>query len=91
MINDIFLDSLPNIDLHGFDKESAKVMTTDFINEAVQLGHEKIVIIHGIGKGIVKNAVHETLSKNKNVLAYQLNNFNIGCTIVNLKRQEKNI
>ena len=83
----IFLDNLPSIDLHGFDKESARVITNDFIDEAITLGHKEIVIIHGIGTGTVKNSVHETLSKNKNVLSYQLDSFNIGCTIVKLKQE----
>lgn len=86
-LNDMFLDSLPNIDLHGFDKESARVKTNDFINESIILGYPKIIIIHGIGEGIVKQSVHEALSKNKNVLSYKLDSFNIGCTIVTLKEK----
>ena len=86
-LNDIFLDNLPSVDLHGFDKESARVMTNDFIDEAISLGYKEIVIIHGIGTGIVKKSVHDTLSKNKNVLSYKLDSFNIGCTIVILKEK----
>ncbi len=81
----IFLDRLPNIDLHGYDRETARVKTNDFVEESIQLGHNKIVIIHGIGTGIVKKTVHETLSKNKNVENYKLDNFNNGCTIITLK------
>ena len=88
-LNNIFLDKLPKIDLHGFDKESARVKTNDFIDEAVKLEYDEILIIHGIGEGIVKNSVHEALSKNKHVLSYKLDSFNIGCTIVYLK--DKNI
>lgn len=84
-VHDIFLDNLPKIDLHGFDKESARVITNDFINEAVYLGYKEIVIIHGIGTGIVKKSVHETLSRNKHVESYKLDNFNNGCTRVILK------
>ena len=68
-LNDIFLNKLPQIDLHGFDKESARVKTNDFIDEAIKLEYREILIIHGIGTGIVKNSVHEALSKNKNVLS----------------------
>ena len=32
--NDIFLDMLPSIDLHGFDREGARVATCDFILES---------------------------------------------------------
>lgn len=88
-LNNLFLDNLPSIDLHGFDQESARVKTNDFINESIILGHDKIIIIHGIGEGIVKRSVHETLSKNKSVLSYQLDSFNIGCTIVYLKKERE--
>lgn len=84
-VHDIFLDNLPKIDLHGFDKESARVITNDFINEAIYLGYKEIIIIHGIGTGIVKKSVHETLSRNKHVESYKLDNFNNGCTRVILK------
>ena len=89
-VYDIFLDRLPKIDLHGFDKESARVMTNDFIEESITLGNKNILIIHGIGTGIVKKSVHETLSKNKKVLSYKLDNLNTGCTIVNLKIERSN-
>lgn len=85
-IYDIFLDRLPNIDLHGYDRESARVVTNDFVNDSVKLGYEKIVIIHGIGTGIVKESVHQTLSKNKKVLAYKTDIQNSGCTVVTLKK-----
>ncbi len=88
-VHDIFLDNLPKIDLHGFDKESARVITNDFINEAIYLGYKEIIIIHGIGTGIVKKSVHETLSRNKHVESYKLDNFNNGCTRVILKIEGK--
>ena len=88
-VYDIFLDRLPKVDLHGFDRDSARIMTNDFIEESVALGYKSIVIIHGIGTGIVKQTVHETLSKNKNVKSYKLDNFNNGCTIVNLYDKRK--
>lgn len=84
-VNNIFLDRLPKIDLHGYDRESARVMVDDFINEALVMGYTEVVIIHGIGSGIVKNAVHEALSKNKNVLFYHVDGMNNGCTVVKVK------
>lgn len=89
-VNNLFLDKLPQIDLHGFDKESARVKTNDFIDDAIKLNYKEVLIIHGIGTGKVKNSVHETLSKNKNVLSYKLDSFNIGCTIVSLKEEKTN-
>ena len=86
-VYDIFLDNLPKIDLHGFDRESARVITNDFIEEAIRLNYDKIIIIHGIGTGIVKESVHQTLSKNKKVLSYKLDNINTGCTIVTINKK----
>ena len=81
-IDDIFIKNLPTIDLHGYDRDSARVKTNDFIYEAYLMRWEKVVIIHGIGSGAVKQSVHETLSKNRNVLKYHVYGTNIGCTIV---------
>ena len=85
MKTDIFLNRYPSIDLHGYDRDSARVAVCDFVDENLFLKNEIIVIIHGIGTGIVKKEVHETLRINKNVLEYKTDNFNSGCTIVKLK------
>ena len=84
-MEDIFLKDLPNIDLHGYDIESARVATEDFINENICLKNDKILIIHGKGKGLVRKSVHETLSKRKEVIKYYTDNLNNGCTIVHLR------
>lgn len=78
-------NNLPSIDLHGIDRDYARILVRDFINDQVFLKEEKIMIIHGIGKGIVKNAVYEELKRNKLVKEYKLDFFNSGCTIVDLK------
>lgn len=84
-MEDIFLKNLPNIDLHGYDIDSARVATDDFINENIYLKNDKILIIHGKGKGLVRKSVHETLSKRKEVIKYNTDNLNNGCTIVHLR------
>lgn len=85
MKTDIFLNRYPTVDLHGFDRDSARMIVNDFVDENVFLKNEMIVIIHGIGSGIVKKEVHDTLRVNKKVLEYKTDNFNSGCTIVKLK------
>lgn len=85
MKTDIFLNRYPSIDLHGYDRDSARMTVNDFVDENVFLKNEIIVIIHGIGTGIVRKEVHETLRVNKKVLEYKTDNFNSGCTIVKLK------
>ncbi len=84
-MNDIFLDRYPQLDLHGEDRDSAKMMTNDFVSENYSLGNETICIVHGVGTGIVKKACHEALSVNKKVSSYKTDYFNHGMTIVTLK------
>lgn len=76
--------NLPTIDLHGETGDIAKILVHDFIKDQHLLKQKKIVIIHGIGKGIVKKSVDSELRNNKLVKSYQLNNFNLGTTIVEL-------
>jgi dsDNA-specific endonuclease/ATPase MutS2 len=85
MKTDIFLNRYPSIDLHGYDRDSARVAVNDFVLENIIMKNEMIVIIHGIGSGIVKKEVHEALRVNKSVLEYKTDNFNSGCTVVKLK------
>ena len=86
-LNDIFLDILPKIDLHGFDRDTARVRVNDFVEEAYLVGYDEILFIHGIGEGIVKNAVLDALSKNKKVLSYHIVGSNVGCTVAKIKKK----
>lgn len=81
----LFVDNLPSIDLHGFDRNTARVKTLEFINDNKKMKNEIICIVHGRGTGIIKNEIHNTLKRNKNVLEYKLFYNNIGCTIVKIK------
>lgn len=83
-MKDIFLKNLPTIDLHGYDMETARVATEDFVKENIILKNTTAVIIHGKGKGLVKKSVHETLKRQKKVIKYHTDNLNDGCTIVYL-------
>ena len=54
-LNDIiFIDNLPTLDLHGFDRETARVLINDFINDNIKLKNQFVIIIHGIGGGILR-------------------------------------
>ena len=53
-INDvIFPDSFPKLDLHGYDRETARVAINDFIIDNIKMKNEIIIIVHGIGSGAV--------------------------------------
>lgn len=81
----IFVDSLPSVDLHGYDRDTARVKVLEFINDNIRMKKDIICIVHGVGSGILKNEVHNTLKRSKNVLEYKLFYSNVGCTIVKLK------
>ena len=81
----IYFDNLPSIDLHGFDRDYARIKVLEFINDNKTMKNSIICIIHGVGSGILKNEVHDTLRKNKDVLDFKLFYNNSGCTIVKIK------
>ena len=83
-MDDIFLSRYPKIDLHGYDRDSARMMVNDFIRDNYEMGIDTIIIIHGKGLGILRKEVHEALRVNKLVLEYKSDNFNDGCTIVRI-------
>ena len=84
-LNDIiFIDNLPTLDLHGFDRQTAKVAIDDFINDNIKMKNSFIVIIHGIGSGILKDTTQKTLAINKKVVEYKIYPFNVGCTIAKI-------
>ena len=83
-VYDIFLERYPKIDLHGYDRDSARMVANDFIEENIFLGNDTIVFIHGIGMGIVKKEIYELFKHHKKVIEYKTDNFNSGCTIVKL-------
>ena len=83
-INNPFVDILPSIDLHGVDRYYAVMKTKEFIDESIILNNKKIVIIHGLGKGIIKKEIHEYLKNDKRVKNYYLDNYNNGITIIEI-------
>lgn len=84
-IGDIFLKNLPTLDLHGETRVTTNIMVNDFIKENHALNNKKLVVIHGMGMGIVKDETHNVMKKSKLVKSYNLSMYNSGCTIINLK------
>ncbi|MBR4619041.1 MAG: Smr/MutS family protein [Bacilli bacterium] len=81
----MILSSYPKIDLHGFDREYAVYKVDEFILDNIKSKNYTVVIIHGIGDGILRKAVHEYLRKNKSVESFQVDVINTGTTIVKIK------
>ena len=78
---------LPSIDLHGYDRDYARILINEFIDDQFNLKQENIIIVHGNGSGILKKMTQEALKRNKYVKEYKIDNFNSGMTIVTLKRR----
>lgn len=83
-LDDIFIDNLPTLDLHGETRDTARVLIKSFILDNYNLKNDKVVIIHGIGNGILKDETHKILKLSKYVEDYHLVMFNPGCTLVYL-------
>lgn len=80
-------NNLPSIDLHGEDREYARITINDFIRDQYQMKNDKVLIIHGIGTGILRKTTQETLRKNKLVKSYKIDFFNPGTTVVELHKR----
>lgn len=85
----LFLDRFPTLDLHGYDRETARVAINDFIRDNLYMKNEICLIVHGIGSGVLRKTTHEVLRKNQNVAQYQIHYFNQGLTIVQLTFDRK--
>ena len=81
----IFINNLPSIDLHGLDRDTARVKVLEFINDNKLMKNEIICIVHGVGSGIIKDEVHSTMKRSKEVIDYKLFYNNTGCTIVKIR------
>ena len=87
MLDDIFIENIPKLDLHGETRISSKILVNEFINDNYIMKNYRVVIVHGLGTGALKDEVHKTLKSNKLVLEYHLSHYNVGCTIVNIKKR----
>ena len=82
--------NLPTIDLHGIDREYARILINEFIEDNYKTKNTKFIIVHGNGTGILKKTTQETLKKNKLVEEYKIDNFNSGMTIVKIIKNNSN-
>ena len=80
----LLYSNLPTLDLHGYDRDYARIKINEFINDNYKKKKKKVIIIHGNGTGIIKKTTQQTLRKNKYVKSYKIDNFNDGQTVVEL-------
>jgi DNA mismatch repair protein MutS2 len=76
------------IDLRGMDSIEAITVLDRYIDEAMRGNLSQVRIIHGKGTGALRNAVQQSLKKNKFVKKYRLGVYGEGedgVTIAELK------
>ena len=74
----------PRLDLHGEIVAMVEVLVNEFINDNKLLKNNVVIIIHGKSTNILTEEVHKVLKKNKDVIKYYKNNWNLGETIVEI-------
>lgn len=79
--------NLPTLDLHGLDRDYARILINDFIKDNYKIKSKQVIIIHGNGTGIIKKTTQEVLKANKLVEEFHIDNFNDGMTIVSIRKK----
>jgi DNA-nicking Smr family endonuclease len=83
---DPFIKILPKLDVHGETSDTVWLVVSNFIRDSIKLNKFKIYVIHGRHSNILKNVIHQKLSKDKRVDKYYTYMWNSGITIIELKK-----
>jgi len=75
------------LDLHTFHPRDVKDVVPEYLHACREAGIEQVRIIHGKGKGVLRDIVHSILEKMPEVEAYwqESGGGSWGATIVKLK------
>jgi DNA mismatch repair protein MutS2 len=71
-----------SLDLHGLAVDEARNRVAGYISRAILAGHERVEIIHGIGRGKLKDMVAKDLTSIAAVRAVKPHPANPGVTVV---------
>lgn len=77
----------------GMRVEEALAVIDKYLDSALYLKMYQVRLVHGVGTGALRKAIHEYLKKNKIVESYRLGGEGegfMGATVVSLKRGAKN-
>ena len=78
--------NLPSLDLHGIDRDYARILINDFIRDNYIMKNYQVIIVHGNGTGILKKVTQDVLTKNNLIESFKIDNFNTGMTIVTIRK-----
>ncbi len=81
-------NSWPTLDLHGLDRDYAKILINEFVYDNYIQRNYNVIIVHGNGTGVIRKATQEALKNNKFVKSYKIDNFNSGSTIVEIRQKD---
>lgn len=84
MANNIYTSKVPHLDLHGETTAFVEYLINTFIKDNIKQNNKFIVIIHGWNSRILMKETHRVLKRDKRVIKFYLDAFNIGQTIVEL-------
>ena len=82
--------NIPTLDLHGENRDTARILIDEFITDNIKMGNYKVAIVHGIGTGTIKNETHKVLKADLRIEKFYIDFFNIGCTIVEIRNVKNN-
>lgn len=68
------------IDLHGYTVQEALSVLDAALNRAVLDGVQSLEVVHGIGSGRIKQAVHDYCLESKVISRFEIRQFNPGVT-----------
>ena len=68
----MILSNTPKLDLHGFDRDYAKMLIEEFISDNYKMKNYQVLIVHGNGTGTLRKTTQETLRQNKYVEEYKI-------------------
>ncbi len=68
----------PELDLRGMSADEATALLERYIDNAVMRRLSSVTIIHGKGTGVLRNAVQQSLKRNRQVKSFRLGKFGEG-------------
>ena len=79
-----------SLDLHTFNPRDVGSLLEEYLSECQRLGYKEVKIIHGKGKGTLRNLVHGFLKSSPKVAGFCLataESGSWGATIVKLRKR----
>ena len=84
MYNNPFINILPSLDVHGYTSDMVILPISEFIDDNLKLGQEKLVIIHGVGQGVLSKTINTHFKRDKRIKKMYFYGSNFGMTIIEL-------